>query len=119
MPWKTKKQIATSLSATDTEVFSDYVELEPGAIANVQVKADFSGVPTDDLEVRTYLTLDPSSEVSDNQADTPITMAKETDPAYRTFTVKECYKFRLGFKASGATDTITVDAWVAKSKGEL
>lgn len=115
--WSGKTKIADGLSVTDTEVFSDYVTLLPGEIAVVQVKADFPGAPTDDLSVGKYYTLDQASEQSDNVPfESADTIANTTDPAWKSYLIKDCYKFRMGFKASGATDTITVDAWVLKSK---
>lgn len=117
MHWSGKTKIADGLSATDTEVFSDYVTLFPDEVAIVQVKADFSGVPTDDLVVSQYFTLDPETEQSDNvPIKTADTVDKATDPSYKSYVIEKCYKFRLGFKASGAADTITVDAWVMVSK---
>ena len=115
MSWGNKTQIATSLSAAATEVFSDAITLNPGESAHVQVVADFPETPTDDLEVRLYGTLDESSE---NWDDTPLqylgTLDKGTDPNAFSCIVSGIYKGRLGFKRSGATDTITVNAWIRK-----
>ena len=115
MAWGNKTQIANALSITATEVFSDSFTLNPGESAHVQVEADFPASPTDDLEVRLYGTLDESSE---NWDDTVLqylgTLDKGTDPNAMSFIVSGIYKGRIGFKRSGSTDTITVNAWLRK-----
>lgn len=114
MAWSSKSQIETSASVAGTEVFSDKVELNPGEMCAVQIKADFPGSPTDDLEVRLYGTLDASSETYDNQGTIATLLSNSDDPAYKTILISGYYAFRLGFIRSGSTDTITVDAWIRK-----
>jgi hypothetical protein len=119
MAWGTKTQIITAQSVAGTEVFSSWVELAPGELAVVQVKADFPVTPTDNLVVRIYGTLDATTEVSDNQAAAALTLMNTSDPAYRSFPISGYRKFRLGVVRSGTTDTITVDAWAMKDGVDL
>ena len=95
MAWGSKTQIATSLSVSTAELFSDAFTLDPGESAHVQVEADFPSTPTDDLEVRLYGTLDDSSE---NWDDTPFqylgTLDKGTDPNAFSCIVSGIYKAR-------------------------
>ena len=115
MSWGSKTQIATSLSVSTTELFSDAFTLNPGESAHVQVEADFPTTPTDDLEVRLYGTLDESSENWDDTALQYLgTLDKGTDPNAMSFIVSGVYKARLGFKRSGTTNTIVVNAWIRK-----
>lgn len=115
MAWGSKTQIANGLSVGASEVFSDAFTLNPGESAHIQVEADFPASPVDDLEVRIYTTLDDSSE---NWDDTEFqylsTIDKDTDPNAVSYLVGGIYKGRLGFKRSGSTDTIIVNAWLRK-----
>lgn len=118
MAWTTKAQIAEDLSVAGTELFSDAVLLKSDETAHIQVKADFPAGPTDNLEVRVYTTLDASTETWDTMTfATAETVANTTDPGYFSFSVSGVYKFRVGFKRTGATDTIVVNAWY-RSNGD-
>lgn len=119
MAWGTKTQIITAQSVGGTEVFSSWVSLTPGEIAQIQVKADFPASPTDHLEVRVYGTLDDSSEVSDTQSALATVIVNTDDPAYKSFPISGFVKFRLGVIRDGTTDTIDVDAWVRKDGVDL
>lgn len=111
MSWTNKTQIVDAVSVSGVEVYSDAVTLNPGELAVVQVDANFTGSPTDDLLIKVYGTLDDSSE---NWDDTPVyqfAVDKDTDPNAVTFNVSCLYKFRLGLIRDGSTDTIVVDAY--------
>lgn len=119
MAWGSKTQVITAQSVAGTEVFSSWIELAPGELAVVQVKADFPATPTDNLKVTVYGTLDESSETSDNQSAASMILTNTVDPAYRSFPVSGYRKFRIGVVRTGATDTITVDAWYRKDGVDL
>ena len=115
MAWGSKSQIITAASVTDTESFSSAVTLNPGESAVVEVEADFPSSPTDYLIASIYSTLDDTSE---NWDDTPILswpLINTLDPNKAAVVINDLYKFRIGVKASGSTDTITVDAWYRKN----
>lgn len=114
MAWGAKTQIITAASVAGTETFSDYVSLNPGEVAHVQVSADFPAGLNDDLEVRVYGTLDDATETSDNQTNVIGLILNVNDPGIWSTIVSGFYKFRVGVVRSGSTDTITVDAYVRK-----
>jgi len=114
MAWGSKTQIASGVSATSTETYSSAITLNPRELAHVQVKADFPTSPTDHLEVSVYTTLDDSSETWDDVPIYAFQISNTSDPSVASIQLSGLYKFRLGFKATGSTDTITVDAWVRK-----
>jgi hypothetical protein len=119
MAWGSKTQIITAQSVAGTEVYSSAVSLNPGELATVQIKADFPGSPTDNLEVRVQFTQDTTSEVWDNQSAVALIVDNADDPAYRSFIISGYRKFRLAVIRDGSTDTITVDAWVSKDGVDL
>ena len=108
MAWGSKLSATQLTSITSTEqFFSSLVTLTPREIAHCEVEANFVATPTDDMEVNVYATLDASSE---NWDDTPImsfVIDKGTDPNKASFEIVGVYKFRIGVKATGATDTHT------------
>lgn len=111
MAWGSKTQIATSLSVTSTELFSDAVSLDPGESSHVQVIADSNGT-TDSLIVSVYTTLDDSSETWDEFPLTSFLIDLTSGNATEvSLPVRGVYKYRLGFKRSGSTDTIAVNAY--------
>ena len=112
MSWYDKTKIADDLSVAGVEKFSDSVTVKSDETVHVQVQVAFGGVPTDDLLVRVYTTLDDTSESWDlvtHQDER--TIDKATNPSRISFTVSGVYKFRLGFIRDGSTDTHTVNAW--------
>jgi type II secretory pathway pseudopilin PulG len=119
MAWTTKSQIITNLSVQGTEQFSGAVDLLPGELAVVQVKADFPTTPADNLVVRVYTTQDAATETWDNQTAAAMTLTNTKDPAVRSFPVSGCKRFKIGVVRDGTTDTITVDAWVSKDSVDL
>lgn len=108
MAWGSKTNSTQLTSITNTEqFFSQTPTLNPGEVAHVQVDVDFVGSPTDNMIISVYTTLDDSSE---NWDDTPFMIFEldnDTDPNAVSFLVHGVYKFRVGVKASGATDTHT------------
>ena len=99
---------ATQLTSITTEQFFDQVPtLNPRETAHVQVSVDFPGSPTDHAIVAVYTTLDDASEVFDLIPMMEFLIENTTDPNRISFLVKGVYKFRVGVRRSGSTDTIT------------
>jgi hypothetical protein len=95
---------ATQLSSITTEQFFDQVPtLNPRETAHVQVWVEFPGSPTDHAIVAIYTTVDDSSEVWD----LVFFLENSPDPNRISFLVTGVYKFRVGVRRSGSTDTIT------------
>lgn len=112
MSWVDKTKIADDLSVAGVEKYSDAVTLRSDETAHIQISVAFGGVPTDDLLVRVYTTLDASTETWDlTTFSTEQTVDKGTNPNVISITVTGVYKFRLGFIRDGAADTHTVNAW--------
>jgi hypothetical protein len=106
MPWSNKTQIMTDVSVAGSEQFSSAVTLNPGETAHVEVEADFPALPTDELVVAVYGTLDATSENWDDTAILKFNISKTPDPNKVSFVVSGVYRFRLGCVRSGSTDTI-------------
>jgi hypothetical protein len=99
---------ATQLTSITTEQFFNQVPaLNPRETAHVQVSVDFPGSPTDHAIVAVYTTLDDSSEVWDIIPMMEFLIENATDPNRISFLVTGVYKFRVGVRRSGSTDTIT------------
>ena len=99
---------ATQLSSITTEQFFNQIPtLNPRETAHLQVSVDFAGSPTDHLLVAVYTTLDDSSEVWDIIPMMEFLIENTTDPNRISFLVTGVYKFRVGVRRSGSTDTIT------------
>ena len=81
--------------------------LNPRETAHVQVSIDFPGSPTDHAIVAVYTTLDDTSEVFDLIPMMEFLIENTTDPNRISFLVTGVYKFRVGVRRSGSTDTIT------------
>lgn len=96
----------TSITATE-QFFSVIPTLAPGELTHCEVDCNFPGGPTDNLVVSVYTTLDDSSPNWDDTAFLQFQIDKGTDPNKASFIVTGIYRFRIGVKASGATDTIT------------
>ena len=73
----------------------------------MQVSVDFPGSPTDHAIIAVYTTLDDASEVWDVIPMMEFLIENATDPNRISFLVTGVYKFRVGVRRSGATDTIT------------
>lgn len=107
MAWGSKTASTQLTSITTEQFFSQTPTLNPGESAHVEVEFNPPITPTDDLVVSVYGTLDATSE---NWDDTPIFsfyIDKGTDPNKASFVISGLYKFRVGVKRSGSTDTIT------------
>ena len=99
---------ATQLTSITTEQFFDQVPtLNPRETAHVQVAVDFPTSPTDHAIIAVYTTLDDTSEVFDLIPMMEFLIENTTDPNGISFLVAGVYKFRVGVRRSGSTDTIT------------
>ena len=102
----------TTQTAIDnaTEEFIGTIALATALSAHIQLEIDNeSGSVTDAVIISVYATLDATSEVFDDEpymtfAITPDTVALERHP----LVVSGIYRFRIGVKSSGATDTYAV-----------
>lgn len=107
MTWSGKTSATQLTSITTEQFFSTLVTLNPGESAHCQVDINPPATPTDYGVVSVYATLDDAAE---NWDDTPILafqVDKALDPNAVSFLVSGVYKFRVGVKRSGTTDTIT------------
>lgn len=101
------KTAATQLTNITTEQFFDQTpKLEPNQVAHCQVEANFPATPTDDLIVSVYGTLDDATHDWDEVPLMQFRISKDIDPSDVSFTVFGVYRFRIGVKRSGTTDTI-------------
>ncbi len=109
MAWGADTAMTQLTSITNIEqFFSTLVTLNPREIAHCQADINFVVTPTDDMILSVYTTLDAASEVWDDTPLLTFTIDKDTDPHQVSFVVGPgIYKFRIGVKASGATDTHT------------
>ena len=73
----------------------------------MQVSIDFPGSPTDHAIIAVYTTLDDTSEVWDLIPMMEFLIENTTAPNRISFLVTGVYKFRVGVRRSGSTDTIT------------
>jgi hypothetical protein len=106
MAWGSRTN-ATQLTAITTEQFFDQIPtLNPRETAVVQVSVDFAGT-TDHAIISVYTTLDDSSEVWDQVPAQEFFLENSPDPNRISFQVAGVYKFRVGVRRSGSTDTIT------------
>jgi hypothetical protein len=97
----------TDVSSITTEQFFDQVPtLNPRETAHLQVSVDFPVSPTDHAIVTVYTTLDDSSEVWDLIPMMEFLLENAADPNRISFLVTGVYKFRVGVRRSGSTDTI-------------
>ena len=107
MAWGSKTS-ATQLTNITTEQFFDQTPtLNPRELCHCEVDANFPASPTDNLAVSVYATLDASSEDWDDTPLMQFEVDNGTDPNKVSFVVMGIYKFRIGVKRSGTTDTIT------------
>jgi len=92
---------------TTEQFFNQVPTLNPRETAHVQVSFDFPSSPTDHAIIAVYTTLDDSSEVWDLIPMMEFLLENTTDPNRISFLVTGVYKFRVGVRRSGSTDTIT------------
>lgn len=110
--WGTK-QTATQLATITTEqFFAQVIALLPGEVAHVQIEANPPVTPTDHLAVSLYGTLDDAAYRWDDFPFQTFLISNTIDPGARSVVVRDRYKFRVGVKRSGTTDTFaTADMW--------
>jgi hypothetical protein len=108
MAWGSKNTDATQLtSITDTEQFFDEeVTLGPKEVAHVQIEIDFGGT-TDDAIISVYGTLDDATEDWDTQPIQSVRYPVALTDGFVSLLVHGVYRFRIGVKSAGSTDTIT------------
>lgn len=105
-------QTATQLTSITTEQFfafggSSALSLNPGESMHFQVDVNFPTSPTDHAIVSVYGTLDDSSENWDDTPALTFSVDKAIDPNAASFIISDLYRFRVGVKRSGTTDTLT------------
>lgn len=106
MAWGSDIASTQLTSITTEQFFSQTPQLNPGESAHCQVDVNFPTTPTDNALVAVYATLDDSSE---NWDDTPLfefSIDNGIDPNAVSFVVSGVYKFRVGVRRDGTTDTI-------------
>jgi hypothetical protein len=106
MAWGSKTAATQLTSITAEQFFDQTPQLNPRESAQVQVAVDFGGV-TDHAIIALYTTLDDSSEVWDVVPVQEFFLENSPDPNRISFQVAGVYKFRVGVRRSGSTDTIT------------
>lgn len=105
--WGTKTNATQLTSITTEQFFNQTPNPAPNEMVHCEVEADFPATPTDDAIVAVYGTLDDSTE---NWDDTPLmefTIDNGTDPNKISWSMFGFYKFRVGVRRSGTTDTLT------------
>jgi hypothetical protein len=107
MAWSSKTSSTQLTSITTEQFFSQTPVLNPGETAHVEVDANFPASPTDHLVVAVYGTLDAATEDWDDTPYMQFEIDNATDPNKASFLVSGVYKFRVGVRRSGTTDTIT------------
>lgn len=107
MAWAGKQSATQLTNITTEQFFNTLIALLPREIVHVQVDVDFPGTPVDDLILALYATLDDSSENWDDTPFREIAVPNTPDPNAVSFSVAAVYKFRVGARRSGSTDTIT------------
>jgi len=113
MAWGSKIS-ATQLAPITTEQFFDQVPtLNPRESAHVQVISNRTG-STDHLIIAAYTTLDDTTEVWDLVPMMEFLLEGSPSPNMISFLVTGVYKFRIGVRRSGSTDTFTVDMSIRK-----
>ncbi len=106
MAWGAKTSATQLVSITTEQFFDTLVSLNPGEEAHVQVAVDFPVTPTDDAVFSVYSTLDTATETWDNVPIMQFTVSNALDPSQVSFRVGGVFKFRVGVKRSGSTDTL-------------
>lgn len=110
MAWGLKQHATQLTNVTTEQFFSLTPALSLGEIAVCQIETDFPADPVDYLVVDLYSTLDASSEKWDTLPFQEVVIYPDQPVA--SFVVRDRYKFRVGVRRGGATDTITsVDLW--------
>ena len=111
--WGSLQDLGSLTSLTTTEQFFTEIDLssDPTQWAHAEVEYDPPSSPTDKLIVSVYTSLDDSGENWDDQPIMSFVIDNTPDPNKRSFTLADFYKYRIGVKMDGATDTTgTVNA---------
>jgi hypothetical protein len=110
MPWGSLLTAAQLNSITTEQFFaiaaSQYISLNPGEWADLEVAVDFPASPVDHAIVAIYQSLDGGATYSN----TPVneyTVDNSLDPNRFPIVVANIPGFRVGIRRSGATNTIT------------
>lgn len=106
MAWSAETTAPQLTAITTEQFFAPLVTLAPREVAHVQVAADFPAAPTDHAIIAVYATLDDTLEAWDATPLMQLTLDNALDPNRLSFLVAGVYKFRVGVKRSGTTDTI-------------
>ena len=101
---------ATQLTTVTVEQFFDTIpQIDPNEYVHVQVIANSSGT-TDNIVIAVYATLDAAAENYDtvpiHEFELDCTDGADNDVS---FIVRDVYKFRVGVRRNGSTDSFTVD----------
>ena len=107
MAWGSDTASTQLTSITTEEYFSQTPSLNPGETAHCQVTVDFPSTPTDNAIISVYTTLDASSEDWDEIPYMSFVIDNANDTDDVSFLVSGVYKFRVGVKRDGTTDTLT------------
>jgi hypothetical protein len=110
MAWGAKDTSTQLTTITATEqFFDDLISVDVNEYADVHVMVNHGGT-TDDAIVSLYGTLDATSETWDGVPFMSRYIVQATqDSDWFQFTVSGVYKFRIGVKSTGATDSHTAD----------
>jgi len=106
MVW-TAKTTATQLVNITTEQFFTAFSANPRELVQCQIEVNFPATPTDDAIVAVYATLDDTAENWDDSPIMEFTLGNGTDPHAISFSLVGSYKYRIGVRRSGTTDTLT------------
>lgn len=107
MTWGTVVDATQLTSITTIQYFNVTPSLGERELAHIQVVVDFPSTPTDHAILEVFSTLDDSSYVWDTTPLFAFRLANSPDPGIISFFVKGVYRFRIGVRRSGTTDTLT------------
>ena len=105
MAWGAKTNATQLTSITTEQFFALLVTTTPRELIHCEIEVNFPVSPTDNAIVAVYGTLD-----AENWDDTPLmefVIDKGTDPNKISFQIMGVYKFRIGVRRDGTTDTLT------------
>jgi hypothetical protein len=106
MAWSTRDTATQLVDITTEQFFDDLFTLNPGETAHLQISVDFPSTPTDHAIIAVYTTLHASSEDWDEIPYMEFVIDNANDTSDVAFTVSGIYKFRVGVRRSGTTDTL-------------
>ncbi len=106
MAWGAKTSATQLVNITTEQFFDQTPSLNPGESAHVQVQVDFPATPTDNAIVAVYTTLDTATEDWDEIPFLEFLIENSNDLADVSFVVSDVFKFRVGVRRDGSTDTL-------------